>query len=362
MINYNYKYSNELPDAFTFTNGNRVTSKDDWIKRADELKLLFEKYIYGSLPNNNEDVTFEMKKPWIKITVSNKGKKTSFPIKVFYPQGYSDNEGVKQFPVLITLLDLAPEFIKIANDRGYIVVEMYTDSIATDDINRTGSFYDLYPYSAEKYDVGVLRAWAWGVSRIIDIIEMNAIDQAQSNHIIVMGISRWGKAALLSGAFDSRIAVTNPCCSGILGMASFNTNYSGKQYPWGISERSETIPDIIESFPHWTNSYFHTIREPKDLPIDQHQLAALCAPRYLLVSGSYEDYWTSPEGMYDSYLEAKKVFKFLGVEEHIEFAFRMGEHKVYEEDVINLLDFCDYHLLNKKNIKKFNKCLFREPL
>ncbi|SFF20328.1 hypothetical protein SAMN05216378_5440 [Paenibacillus catalpae] len=162
---------------------------------------------------------------------------------------------------------------------------------------------------------------------------------------VVTGFSRWGKASLVIGMMDKRFALINPHASGAGGMASFRYSLEGKVYPWGTAGRSEPLDALhSESLAHWFNSVFLAFKDPAALPFDQHELAALMAPRALLLTGGYEDDWVNPEGMYVSYAEAERVYKFLGAENQIGIAYRSGGHNRTQEDISHLLDYCDWRL------------------
>ncbi|HEY8504629.1 MAG TPA: hypothetical protein VIL46_08605, partial [Gemmataceae bacterium] len=151
--------------------------------------------------------------------------------------------------------------------RGYAVAELSFNQVATDrkDRARSGGVYDLFP---DATDCGALMAWAWGVSRVIDALE--TIPEIDATKVMVTGHSRYGKAALVAGAFDERIALTVPSHSGCAGVAPFRFIYG----------KAEQLHNIAGAFPHWFRPGFDQFAgKVERLPVDQHLLLALVAPR-----------------------------------------------------------------------------------
>jgi hypothetical protein len=221
-------------------------------------------------------------------------------------------------------------------------------------------------------------AWAWGVSKILDALEIGAALELNINpeNNIMTGVSRWGKAAAVAGAFDKRIKVTAPSCSGSGGIASFRYKSEGKTYDYtsiGITDPYKmTTNEPLGSLQspaerHWFNDNFLNFKDINCLPFDQHLLAALCAEkdRYLFITASYlyED-WTNPPGMWATYLAAKEVFDYLGISDNIAVHIHKQGHMVTDEDMVYLLDYCDYHFYGRKvesDLSDLHKSLYLEP-
>ncbi|BCS80404.1 endo-1,4-beta-xylanase [Anaerocellum diazotrophicum] len=344
----------QLPDPFTFSDGSKVQRRSDWSKRAAELKDLYQFYMYGYKPDSTvEEVTYTLNGNTLTITVKKGGKQASFNATVSLPTSQSVYE--PPYPVIISLGYLASfdwttwQFINyapIANKRGYAVVTFMPNDVASDDSSYRGAFYTLYPRSKKvNEDTGVLMAWAWGASKILDVLYKGAIPEIDPTKAIVTGFSRYGKAALVAGAFDDRFAVVNPHASGQGGAGSFRIKFDGKQYPWGVAGNTESFANLQgNTEAHWFNSVFLEFKDPRQLPFDQHELIALCAPRTVIITGGYSDWGTNPEGTWVSYIGARKVYEFLGIPDKIGFALRDGSHAITLEDIANLLDFCDWQL------------------
>ncbi|NIK77789.1 endo-1,4-beta-xylanase [Paenibacillus castaneae] len=347
-----------LPDPFTFMNGSRVATKADWERRAEELKDMYQFYMYGYMPDaSKEVVAYEKNEAGINIKVAVNGKQATFPVSISIPPANNEIKG--PYPVIVSFGSLSGAQVNEANQRGYAVVTLQTASIASDSYARTGAFFDLYPYSQAKNDVGALVAWAWGAGKVLDVLYMNAYDAINPDQAIITGFSRWGKAALVTGALDDRFAITNPHASGAGGAASFRFSFAGKQYDWGTAESHEGIGNLQGSTEgHWFSSVFGGITDVSALPFDQHELAALVAPRGLLFTGGYSDWGTNPEGMFVSYVGASKVYDFLKASGEIGFAFRAGSHSRTDEDINNLLDFSDLQLRGIQQEKDFKNSLY----
>ncbi len=196
------------------------------------------------------------------------------------------------------------------------------------------------------HDWGTIAAWAWGLMRGVDYLRTDP--DVDGGRIAVVGHSRMGKAALVAGAFDERIALT-----------------IGHQAGCGGSSPSrgtvgESVKRINTSFPHWFDAEFKQFNDQPDrLPFDQHELIALAAPRPVLLTNAVEDTWANPEGQFQVLRAADPVYRLLGVGgidegrmpaintpvgDRLGYHIRPGKHSMGAEDWAVFLDFADRHL------------------
>jgi hypothetical protein len=169
---------------------------------------------------------------------------------------------------------------------------------------------------------GAVGAWAWGLSRLLDVAER--IDGVDPGHAIVLGHSRLGKAALWAAAQDRRFTVAVSNDSGCAGASLF-------RHPGG-----EDIAAITRVFPDWfVPSFAGYAGREADLPVDQHQLLAAIAPRRVFVASARGDHWADPVGEELAVLAATPAFPRAGIGYHA----REGGHDLTPEDWRHALAF-----------------------
>jgi hypothetical protein len=358
-----------LPNPFTFSDGSPVRNKDDWGRRRQELKNLFQEYMYGHLPprpqrmtiNRGNSIPDEGNKVAIQdleLKLEQDDKTLTMHVRVALPQS-------AQGPVPVVVQSgfgrrafgrpgeaggqaqsaSSGRPFTTFTKRGYAVAEFNFQEVALDnkDRARTAGVYQLF---GDKIDCGGLMAWAWGMHRVIDALE--SVDKIDSKKVIVTGHSRYGKAALVAGAFDERIALTVPSHSGCGGSAPYRFIYG----------KSEQLQNIVGFAPHWFRPDFNQFVGRVDrLPVDQHLLLALVAPRALLRTEGTQDAWTNPEGSQLTHVAARKVYDFLQSGDKISIRYRPVGHVPNNDD---LLDYADNIFFNKPLSNEFGKLPYKE--
>lgn len=345
-----------LPDPFVFLDGSRVQSAADWSRRRIELKHVFEEYVYGTLPPTpgrmvvrrstkrlNKDAGFSLGNMTVRLEAM--GRSMEMHVAVAVPVGDK-----RRLPVVICgavprIPGIPRDSLTLARNqaytsRGYAVAEIDLNDIAVDDKprGRTGGIYLLY---GDTISCGTLMAWAWGFHRVVDLV--TGLPYIDSGKVIVTGHSRYGKAALIAGAFDERIALTVPSHSGCAGVAPFRLIYG----------KAERLQNITGFAPHWFRRGFGEFAgKENELPVDQHMLVALVAPRGLFGSEGTLDAWTNPEGSQVSYRAAAAVYRFLGAAEKETFRYRPVGHIPSSDD---LIDFADHLFFGKPLPEEFGK-------
>jgi (4-O-methyl)-D-glucuronate---lignin esterase len=345
----------DLPDPFVFSDGSHAGTPADWAHRREELKQLIQHYEYGYLPpapdradvveenyEHVESLAATIKS--LRLTIGHGSREMVVHVRLTIP------DGPAKLPVIVRS-DLAyagwagsgslsSDAVKIISSRGYAIAEFDRNEVAVDLKRRTGGVFELMP----DITCGTLMAWAWGYHRVIDaLLSLDCIDP---KHIIVTGHSRGGKACLVAGAFDERIAMAVPNASGCGGAGCFRKLFG----------KAEAIQNILENFPFWfADELQQFIGKVDRLPFDQHSVKSLIAPRLLLSTEGLDDAWANPQGTHVTHAAAKKVFDFLGAPDNIGIHYRAGGHDQNLHDWTALLDFADSRAFGKSVATKFNR-------
>ncbi len=327
----------DLPDPLVLNNGKKVTSaKMWWNQRRPEIVELFDREIYGRVPKNVPKVKWE-------VTSTKNEMNGDVPVITKELVGHVDNSSYPEVTVdmRVTLSTPAnarngvPVIMEFGGNppgtgrgfggppkgkqpagptwqqqvlaKGWGYAELYTSTVQAD--NGAGLPQGIIGLvnkgqPRKPDDWGALRAWAWGASRALDYFETDkAVDAKQ---IGLEGHSRYGKATVVAMAYDQRFAVAYVSSSGEGGAKVHRRN-------WG--ELVENVAATNEY--HWMAGNFLKYAGPlhwNDLPVDSHELVAMCAPRPVFLSaGATEgDGWVDAKGTFLAGVGAGPVYRLLG--------------------------------------------------
>jgi len=388
-----------LPNPLKLSDGSRVTDGRTWrTKRRPEILELFRKYVYGRAPiTRPENMTFEvfdLEKQALgglatrkQVTVNFTGEKDGPKMDILI---YLPNAAEKPVPAFVLLnfggnhtihidpaIKLSERWMRSKSagvvknradeksrgrsssrfnvekilKRGYGLATIYYGDIDPD--FHDGFKNGVHPVFDKLIDGerapdawGSICAWAWGLSRAMDYFESD--ENIDNKRVAVLGHSRLGKTALWAGARDERFAFVISNNSGCGGAA--------------LSRRAfgETVKRINTSFPHWFCENFKQYNGKEDaIPVDQHMLIALMAPRPVYVTSADGDLWADPRGEFLSCRYAGGVYRLLGLrglrvrqmpaldepvqEGAIGYHVRSGGHNLTEYDWQRFMDFADKH-------------------
>ncbi len=356
-----------MPDVLTFQDGTRVETPEDWARRRAEIKGLYEYYMYGYMPDGSEEtLTWSVADSTLTITIQRGEKEAQLIVPFLLPEVEAP-EGGWPYYIEYSWWGMS-DAGKYAAARGYAGFAYSPYAVASDDSNYKGAFYTLYPRGMHPTNkTGALAAWAWGVSKIIDALEQGAGEALGINpeYSIVGGVSRFGKSAAVAGAYDERIKVVVPSCSGAGGLGMLRWTCAGKTFDltslgyvngegnglWknGTCEKLGNIRSSSEK--HWFCSNFQLPRAAEQFPFDQHFLAALCAApdrHFILVTGVLSEEWNNVEGQTMAFVGAQPVWDLLGASEHNNMIVHLNGHAILQEDMELILDYCDQALYGKE--------------
>jgi len=296
--------NSKLPDPFLGLNGKRISTKAEWKCRREEIAATFEKIMFGEKPRNPDKVEGRKNGNKYTVTVTSGGRSASFDVTI-------NNAGNRNSPkpALIGLdqgFGMAGSLGSATNGLNIATISFNTNNLAPENNPSSGAFFKVNQGS----QAGTIMAWAWGVSRLIDALEKDPDAGIDVKHLGVTGCSRLGKAALAIGAFDERIALTIPQESGSGGASLWRVGaqvnrQKGKQFVQGLNSAGSEGNWMIKSFKNYDG------RE-NTLPIDQHMLTALVAPRALLVIDNAGQEWLGEVPSNYCGQASKEVFDALG--------------------------------------------------
>jgi hypothetical protein len=284
----------KLPDPFKKIDGTRISAKEAWKARRQEILKLAERTIYGTKPAKPANVSGTVSNTNITVNIGS----SNFSVSVSLP-----STGSKPYPAVIRYGNSGADDATM-KALGVAIINYDPTKVGaeTGSRSKSGVFYTVNSGSTKT---GTLAAWAWGVSRIIDVIEADPNKLLDPMRIGVTGCSRYGKGPFAAGALDQRIALTMPVEGGTGGAAIMRgaAKESGAQPPSSAFSEQPWLGDDFSSFQN----------SPNNLPIDMHEVVGLIAPRGLLIleKPSAADWLASRSG-HMSALAGSKVYEALG--------------------------------------------------
>lgn len=314
-----------LPDPFMKLDGTRITDKSEWWCRRQEILKQAYNYIYGEKPTPPESVTGSVSGNTITVNVSDNGRSTSFTASINTPSGSGP------FPVMIGYGGSffgsgIPGGLQSILDRYNVATISYSpyDLGAENGGSgpKQGAFYDLY---GSDHSAGLLAAWGWGVSRIIDVLEQTS--NIDATKVGVTGCSRFGKGPFIASAFDARIALAIPVESGIGGVPALRLvprlDSGGEQPYHAMSYERWLNPGSLGSFTNSNNTSGHQLNK---LPVDTHSVIGLIAPRGLLVVDNPAIGNLDPNSAYVSTQAGQMIYDALGYGSNVGYIGAGGDH------------------------------------
>jgi hypothetical protein len=289
----------QLPDPFAWADGSgRSTNFADWEKRRNEIKAMIEHYEIGLKPDRPENITANFTDNVLTVNITVNGETLTLTSNVTLPA-----TGTGPFPAVIGIGGGSGSLpSNIFSSRNIAQITFNYGQVMAHQQNRGQEpINKLYP---ELTYMGAYSAWSWGISRLIDGIELALADKIDLRHLAVTGCSFAGKMALFAGAFDERIALTISQESG-----------GGGYTAWRVSETLGPVENLGSTDYHW---FIEDMRKfagnnvPK-LPIDHHELMAMVAPRALLVLGNEGLVWLADRSGYVASRAAQKIYETFGI-------------------------------------------------
>jgi len=358
-----------LPDVLKTSDNKTIKNKKAWEKiRRPEVLTLFEDNIYGQVPKSFEDIRFSIlsedknsmngkaQRKEVLIEVFNKNKSVKINLVLFTP-----NNASKPAPAFLLINNrgkentdpsrkIISEFwpAEVVIDAGYAIAAFHVSDLAPDNKDEfMNGVMQLYPEQLNA-DNGMraIGAWGWGASRVMDYFESDP--QIDKKEVALVGHSRGGKASLWAAAQDQRFAMCITNCSGSTGAALARRQFG------------ERVRRINTSFPHWFNTNYKKYNDHEELlPVDQHMLISLIAPRPVYATNASEDLWADPTGTFLSLKNAEEVYTLYGlksklpnappglntpiIESPLAYHNREGKHDLTVYDWKQFIRFADFH-------------------
>jgi hypothetical protein len=315
---------NELPviapltDPFAWSDGSgRSVDFKDWERRRNEIGNEIQHYEIGEKPARPDSITATFVDGLLTVNVTENGQTLTITSKITLP------EGTGPFPAVIGIGRGSGSLpADIFASRGIAQIPFnFGNVMAWQQKRGNEPINKLYP---NLVHMGAYAAWSWGVSRLIDGMELVAKDlPIDLKRLAITGCSFAGKMALFAAAFDERIALTIAQESGGGGAAA-----------WRVSETLGNVETLGRTSHEWfMESLFQFSNDVPKLPYDHHELMAMVAPRALLVLGNPDYEWLADESGYVSCKAAKKVWETFGISDRFGYSIVAGHPHCQLPDV-----------------------------
>jgi hypothetical protein len=304
----------KLPDTFKKADGTRITTKAEWRCQRRFLRKVMEKYVYGEKPKPDM-VTGTVANDKVTVNISHGGKTASFSATVNLP-----STGTAPYPVIIGYvsfgtISLDETFVK---NQGVAIIKFdpfVVGAEGTGRASKSGTFYTIH--GSTHNATGLLTAWGWGVSRIIDVLQADGDKLLKSTAVGVTGCSRFGKGSFVAGAFDQRVALGIPFESGTAGVPIFRGI--------GKLEAAQTLSSAYGEQPWFGDVFQPFVANINNLPLDTHGTIGMYAPRGLLILDNPHIANLGPKSAHVAAQAGAEIYKALGAEANMGYISNIAD-------------------------------------
>lgn len=296
-----------LPNPFIFADDTPVMTKKQWVCRRAEIAAHAQAYELGKKPRAPLQVAGSVSSEKVSVIVRDNDKQISFDALITLP-----STGTAPYPAII---GIGNSYLnnEALSKQGIAVIQFPNNELGEQQNSQSrgkGKFYELY---GSDHSASAMTAWAWGVSRLIDALQLSGNTLIDTQRLGVTGCSRNGKGALVAGAFDERIALTIMQESGSGGAASWRI--SDAQLAAG--QNVQTLRQIVTENVWFTEQFKMFSEAATKLPFDHHSLMGLIAPRGLLVVENTSMEWLGNQSTYTTAVVAREIWKALGAADNM---------------------------------------------